>query len=708
MQTKISLGTTVKSSIVDNKELSYDELKVLLTTYKKVPTKTDLPYFIAGHFSNSRRNTETMKSRTLIVLDVDKFKSDQIKLTEKLNKELSTYKYIAYSTISHTPEHPKIRIVLFLTKEIDKENYCLISTNFINTLSFKDAIDKCSTKANQFMFLPGYIEDSYQKFVKINNGSPIDPYLFRLASTPLEKGSDDLLSMIANKPLNLTNDEIQNYLNQYDISSTDYHARIQTGMSLHHQFQGSMYGCSLWKEWLLKHPSHAESTTLQQIEKKWASFSTNSNNPTTFASIIKIVNEQKVKISFDNFSNYVHPLSSDIWQDTEGKYRRPIDSLCNFEILLKEYKITLQYDIIGKDEIIVHPGYDESNNNKLNDGIGYIRNCCKINKMHTGDIREMVSIIANKNKINPFLNWIKSAAWDKKTRLNDFYDTVQTSKENDELKQIYLKKWCMSAIHLSCLNAELKGKFAKGVLVFQGVQNAGKTSWFRSLLPSEMHKYQDDGITIDPNNTYSILACIKNVMIELGEIDSTFKKTDISRLKQFITKTSDTLCLKYEGKHRSFTRQTVFFGSVNDYNFLVDDTGNTRFMILPVLKINYDHKIDMQQFWAEILYYCEQKEQYWLNENEIKMQEKLNQEHYQLCPYEEKIRLNFDLQLSHDVNLSATRILEILGYTNISKKQTNEIARTLDRMGFTRGSSKIKGWFLPRKKNIFDDVEITT
>lgn len=705
MQIKISLGTNTQSNLVKKKILSFDEVAKLLTTYRKVSDKTDLPYFIAGHFRNNIRSTINLESRTLIVLDIDKIDQDLNTLIEILNTELHQYKYLVYSTISHTPLAPKIRIIFFLTKEIPVNKYSEIVKNFvisafINNSDFLDDIDSCSFKPNQFMYLPGYITDSYEKFTRINEGELINPDDFDThLAVPYE--FDSLLSIVANKPLNLTNKEIQNYLDQYDVTSTDYYAWIQTGMALHHQFEGSRYGCTLWGKWSLKDPRYEEIDIVKQVKEKWKSFSTNNNNPVTFASIIKIINEQKGK-SPGKINYNIERLCSDIWCDTEGKHKRPLCSPRNLEILLKAYNITVQYDIIAKEEIITTPNQISDFKNQANTGYKFIKACCIVNKINISELKDMISLIAAANQINPFLDWIKSTPWDKKSRLNDFYDTVKTIDEQNELKKIYLKKWCMSVIQLSCLNDDLENKFTKGILIFQGKQSVGKTPWFRALLPKELRKYQDDGITIDPNDKDSVLACIKNVMVELGEIDSTFRKTDIARFKQFITKTNDTLRLKYDARHSTFTRQTVFFGSVNDHKFLVDETGNTRFMILSVLNVNHNHQINMQQFWAEIYHYCEQNEQYWLTDDEVKQQEIANKNYEQLCPYEEKIRLKFDMDSKDEINMSATRILEILDYTNITKRQTNDMAKTLDKMGFKRGSSYTKGWYLPPEKNMFD------
>ena len=70
-------------------------------------------------------------------------------------------------------------------------------------------------------------------------------------------------------------------------------------------------------------------------------------------------------------------------------------------------------------------------------------------------------------------------------------------------------------------------------------------------------------------------------LIELGEL-SVYKKADVETMKAFISKCEDQFRPAYGRKIEIFPRQCVFFATTNEYNFLKGDTGNRRFWIVNV------------------------------------------------------------------------------------------------------------------------------
>lgn len=65
-------------------------------------------------------------------------------------------------------------------------------------------------------------------------------------------------------------------------------------------------------------------------------------------------------------------------------------------------------------------------------------------------------------------------------------------------------------------------------------------------------------------------------LVEVSELDA-FRKTDVARIKQFLSLRADRYRAAY-GRHVSeLPRQCVFFGSTNTTDFLQDTTGNRRF-----------------------------------------------------------------------------------------------------------------------------------
>lgn len=139
------------------------------------------------------------------------------------------------------------------------------------------------------------------------------------------------------------------------------------------------------------------------------------------------------------------------------------------------------------------------------------------------------------------------------------------------------------------------------MLVLQGAQGLGKTYWFRRLFADDVReKLFHDGVTLDPRNKDDVKNVNRNWVCELGELDSTFRKSDVAALKAFITRNVDVFRLPYGRKEKEMPRRTVLCGTVNNPYFLSDATGNRRFWTIECVKIDSYHDIDVQQVWAQV------------------------------------------------------------------------------------------------------------
>ncbi len=97
------------------------------------------------------------------------------------------------------------------------------------------------------------------------------------------------------------------------------------------------------------------------------------------------------------------------------------------------------------------------------------------------------------------------------------------------------------------------------MLTFQGPQGIGKTSWVKALVSEP--KLRDSVVKLDhhldTSNRDSILGAIENRFVEIGELDSSFRK-DVARLKGFITSDNDRVRRPYGRRECDYPRQTLF------------------------------------------------------------------------------------------------------------------------------------------------------
>ncbi len=149
----------------------------------------------------------------------------------------------------------------------------------------------------------------------------------------------------------------------------------------------------------------------------------------------------------------------------------------------------------------------------------------------TTQLPAFVETIADENPLNPIAEWIRSIPWDGVDRLPDFCDTL-TVREGYPLalRNLLVRKWLLSAVAAVLMPRGFK---ARGVLTLQGDQGLGKTTWIVALVPDTL--LRDCAVKVDhhldASNKDSTLIAISHWMVEIGELDSSFRK-DVARLKQ--------------------------------------------------------------------------------------------------------------------------------------------------------------------------------
>jgi len=363
--------------------------------------------------------------------------------------------------------------------------------------------------------------------------------------------------------------------------------------------------------------------------------------------------------------------------------QQPLNTWENLAWLLEQYGITARYNIISKDVAVVVPGRNYGGDAAANCALAEINSLCARNRMPKADTGDYLKLIANQQSYNPVAEFIMSKPWDGVSRLQDVCDTLETAPGYDrELLALLVRRWLVSAAAAALMP---NGFWSKGVLVLQGEQSLGKTAWFKSLVPQEQRTLIKVGANIDPTNKDSISSAIGHWMVELGELDGTFRKADIAKLKAFISQDVDQLRRPYDRLESAYQRRTVFFASVNPERFLADETGNVRWWTVPIVNLNYEHGIDVQQLWAEVATLYRAGERWWLDREEEADLEGVNKDHEAIDPLEEILlqRFNWTMRGSGQ-EMTATDVLLAVGYDRPTKTQATDCSRLLQKMTGTK------------------------
>jgi predicted P-loop ATPase len=381
---------------------------------------------------------------------------------------------------------------------------------------------------------------------------------------------------------------------------------------------------------------------------------------------------------------------------------QPVATIDNIAWLLNQAGITPRYNEIKKRFEIEIPKHGGTSDNIDNVTMTSIVSLAASYGMATGHVPDYVCAIADRNAYNPVANWIRSKLWDGVDRLPDVYATVVAQADYpDALKQVLIRKWLLSAVAAAITP---KGFHNRGVLTLQGKQGIGKTSWVKSLVSEP--DLRDAVIKLDHHldggNKDSILGAICNWIVEIGELESSFRK-DIARLKGFLTADSDRVRRPYARAESEYPRRTVFLATVNDSNFLTDTTGNTRWWTIAVERLVYDHSIDMQQVYAQLAVQFDSGAHWHLDADEEEMLEQWNRRHQAVSATADKIRDELDLTLigkPGNPALTPTELLEKLSFkspiSNANAKECGAVLREL--LGPPKRIHGRDRWHVPLKR----------
>ena len=723
----ISLGKSELSKAIIKKDVAWQQIVKKYSTHKVTAVKGG-EYVIGGEFGGGVRDEASMISRTLLVIDIDSYDGHIDELVFDLS--MCPFAFVAYSTWRHTPETPRVRVIAELSRPVTPDEYRVLAKAACESLAVPvAAIDPCSWTPNQPMFAPQHPEGgSFWTMTGKGNAYPVPAFI----ATPKVDDIDDLSLMVAAQPLDMTDVEVDAYLAAYPATGLDYDAWLKCGMAIYHQHEGSKAGFTRWVNWSKLDGDRFDDG---EMPSKWKSFG-GSAKPVTMASIIYHVKQAGVvvstaagwldlidacvdkhaleklvqfKISADRsigpvdlaglevavktkFSEFGVVLRADPLRKLfKPKHKRalpdissselPLETVGNLRAIADNCGVVVRYNVIKKEDEILIPDAGWSIDNGKTASITWLQSECHKVEMRTSNIKNFVTLLADSNQFNPVTEWIESVGWDGTPRLDAFYDTVQedTEKCSAKMKRIVMMRWAVSAIAAAF---SPNGIMARGVLVFQGVQYSGKTRWIDALAPKGMELIKT-GRALNVHDKDSVKQIVSSWISELGELDATFKKSDIAALKAFITSDTDELRRPYAAAESQYARRTVFAASVNESKFLQDDTGNSRFWVIPIISINHAHQLDMQQVWAEFYRLWKGGEKHYLTNSEMAMLNGHNESFTAPEPIFEMVSSHLDWA-NFDPNdcrwMQASDVLRWIGKENPSKFETIVGGRAIQKM----------------------------
>lgn len=284
---------------------------------------------------------------------------------------------------------------------------------------------------------------------------------------------------------------------------------------------------------------------------------------------------------------------------------------------------------------------------------------------------------------NPFKDYFQNLEpWDQKTNyIEELASSISTT--NDHYFKWIFEKWIVAMVACSIK----EGITNQTVLILCGRQNLGKTTWFKSLIPKELKDYIFEG-SITPGDKDATLLLSDKLIINMDEL-ATFNRYKVDQFKELITKEVITERRAFGMFTENYPRRASFVGSSNQIEILTDITGNRRYLCNEVLKINFNHNINLNKVYSQAMYLLNDSNyRYYFNDEDVKIVEVHNKNFLQTSEEMDWIEELFDLPNNTKavMYMNATEIIEFIK----QKKNINKIisADTIGKLMSSKGFRK--------------------
>ncbi|MCE6967604.1 VapE domain-containing protein [Cereibacter sphaeroides] len=219
-----------------------------------------------------------------------------------------------------------------------------------------------------------------------------------------------------------------------------------------------------------------------------------------------------------------------------------------------------------------------------------------------------VGAVAREHRIHPVRDWLETLKWDGTHRIETWTSTYLGAAPT-AFHHTVGALWLISAV----ARIFRPGVKADHMLILEGPQGTRKSTaikvlageaWFTDELPelgSKDAALHMQGVWI----------------VEIAELDA-IGRAEVSRIKAFLTRTTDRFRPPYGRYTVEVPRQCVFAGTVNPDTYLRDETGNRRFWPLRCGAIDIAALArDRDQLWAEAVHRFREGAIWWIEDPTI-------------------------------------------------------------------------------------------
>lgn len=635
----------------------------------------DIGGFVAGKLKNGSRKAENVESRDIITLDADFAAVD---FCDQLDIFLSCA-WCVYSTHKHSPEKPRLRLLIPLDRSATAEEYEAVARKIAETIGI-DQFDDTTYQPHRLMYWPSTSMDGEYVF-RTGKGEflSVDSILqqykdwtdvseWPVSGRTLQR--KDRLLKKQEDPCS-KNGIVGAFCRTYNVEEAmeKFLPGVYLPCAMENRYTyaagSTAAGAVIYDDGKFIYSNHATDPAggvlcnafdlvrlhkFRELDEEAAEGTPTVKLPSYLemrclasndAGVRMTLHKERTTGSQKDFAgiSIAEDEDDDSWVlemdvDGKGNYMATIHNakmILSHDPLLKgkirKNEFTKKYRIFGS--LPWNPDKKERDWED-NDDSGlryYIEKVYQIKGK--ANIEDAWGLVANENRYHPVRDYLESLMWDGVSRVETLFIEFMGAEDNAYTRSV-------SRIALTAAVARI---FAPGikydnVVVLVGPQGCGKSTILKKL---GRDWFSDTLTTMQGKEAYEQIQGFW--IIEIGEL-AAMKRYEVETVKQFTSKSEDSYRAAYGHHVETHKRQCVFFGTTNTYDFLKDMTGNRRFLPVDVhpekavkdVWNDLDAKT-VDQIWAEAVSLFRNGEKFYLWDEDIKrMAEEVQDSHLEESP----------------------------------------------------------------------------
>lgn len=650
---KIAYGNSRMEKKWKNNEISWEDFcKRVSTTqtttetvdeYRKMSKPQqdsikDVGGFVAGHLKAGRRKNGTVLCRSMLTLDMDHGSADILDELDMFN----SHKMCIYSTHKHTPEAPRLRLIMPLKRDVSEDEYPAVARKVAQEIGM-DMFDDTTYQPHRLMYWPSTSSNGEYIF-RVMDGDIVDPdyYLglyddWRDVSTwPVSSRESEAVKKTASQQADpLTKDGVVGaFCRTYSIRDAidKFLKDVYEPSAMEGRYDyipaDSSAGVIIIDD-KFSYSFHATDPACGQLLNAFDVVRVHKfpdDDPKkSFKAMAKFASsDEEVKLLI--FKEKQDSAAEDFDEEDPEAWKKKLeyeDKSLQLKNTLRNLTLILENDPKLKDIVFnqhldgmeikgsvpwKHPSkfWRDADDAQL---ISYVDENYGTFSQRNFDIA--VAKVTDDRSYHPIREFLQALPeWDKVERVDTLLIDYLGAADNKYVRAVTRKTLCAAACRV--LNPGCK---FDTMLVLNGSQGIGKST----LIAKLGGEWFSDSLSLNDTKDKTAAEKLQGYWIlEIGELAG-LRKAEVETLRSFLSRQNDIYRASFGKRTTPHPRQCVFFGTTNaESGYLRDTTGNRRFWPVKTPGGGSKHSWDVTQedvlqIWAEVMYYVKAGEKLYLD-----------------------------------------------------------------------------------------------